>query len=309
MAEAIRDALAMPVEERRRRMGPMREQVMRFDAGAWARSFVDDLRALPCGPQDESAVDTIGREVRDVLVAPGKRMAIFVDYDGTLRELEMEPSAACPTEELLQLLARLRKRPDVEVTIISGRRADDLEAWLGGCGFGLVAEHGARLRRPGSDVWERLDRNVSYAWKAEVTRVLRAYEQSTPGSFIEEKQTGVVWHYRKADPAFGEWKAKQLFEELEAVTSNQALEVRHGKKIVEVAATQVNKGAAVMRLLEDRRYDLVVTAGDDLTDESMFRLDVENLVSIKVGPGVTSARYRVRSPVELRDLLASVVVS
>ena len=154
-----------------------------------------------------------------------------------------------------------------------------------------------------------MDREVSYAWKEEVIKILRLYEQSTPGSFVEEKRTGLVWHYRMADPEFGTWKAQELAEELAAVVANDPVQVRHGKKIVEVAATQVNKGAAVMRLLEDRPYELIVTAGDDLTDESMFRLDVENLVSIKVGPGLTSARYRVRSPVELRDLLASVVVS
>jgi trehalose 6-phosphate synthase/phosphatase len=307
MAEAIRGALGMPEEEKKRRMGAMREVVMKFDAEAWARSFVGDLREIHCGGGESREAEAAGKELREVLMAKGKKMAIFVDYDGTLRELEREPMAACPTEELMALLGKLKQKEDVEVTIISGRKAEDLEGWLGECGFGLVAEHGAIVRRAGSKVWERLDLNVSYGWKGEITHVLRGYERSTPGSFVEEKQTGVVWHYRKSDMQFGEWKAKQLVEELTAVTANQPLEVRHGKKIVEVASTLVNKGAAAIRLMEGKHYDLVVTAGDDLTDESMFRMNVENLVSIKVGEGATSARYRVRGPGELRELLASVV--
>jgi hypothetical protein len=36
------------------------------------------------------------------------------------------------------------------------------------------------------------------------------YTDSTPGSFIEDKRTSLVWHYRKADPEFGAWKAALL---------------------------------------------------------------------------------------------------
>ena len=54
------------------------------------------------------------------------------------------------------------------------------------------------------------------------------------------------------------------------------------------------------------KYDLVLCGGDDLTDESMFALDQENLLSIKVGDGQTQARSTGSpSPAEFRsaDLL------
>jgi trehalose 6-phosphate synthase/phosphatase len=84
-----------------------------------------------------------------------------------------------------------------------------------------------------------------------VLKLLRHYEDSTPGSVIEEKTTSLVWHYRRADPEFGRWKANELATELEALTANEPVVVRHGKKIIEITAAAVNKGAAVRRLLAD----------------------------------------------------------
>jgi trehalose 6-phosphate synthase/phosphatase len=186
------------------------------------------------------------------VLSEGKRIALFLDYDGTLREIEREPKSAEPSPGVHALLQRLRDRPDLGVTIISGRAQGELEAWLGACPFGLIAEHGASLRRPGQPEWEQLDRNVCYAWKAELLTILQLYEVATPGSFVEEKRSSIVWHYRKADQEFGAWKAHQLAEELAALTANEQVQVRHGKKIVEVTAAQVNKGAAVASILEEQ---------------------------------------------------------
>ena len=104
-----------------------------------------------------------------------------------------------------------------------------------------------------------MDRNVSYAWKAELLTILQVYEAATPGSFVEEKRSSIVWHYRKADLEFGAWKAHQLAEELAALTANEQIQVRHGKKIVEVTAAQVNKGAAIASILdEDKAYEIAL---------------------------------------------------
>jgi trehalose-6-phosphatase len=69
----------------------------------------------------------------------------------------------------------------------------------------------------------------------------------------------------------------------------------------------MNKGAAVRRILEEKRYDLVLVAGDDQTDESMFRLDVPNLVTVRVGHGETRARYQLATPAAFRKFLSDVL--
>jgi trehalose 6-phosphate synthase/phosphatase len=302
-ADAIAEALKMPAEERRHRMQPMRQRVMSFDAATWARNFVDDLAARDVRADDKSHADD-ARAKLSAAVRAGQRIAVFLDYDGTLREIERDPAAATPTPELRQLLDLLCARDEIDVTIISGRTPDDLESFLADYPFGLIAEHGAAIRRPKHGEWEQLDRNVSYAWMEELMKVLKVYEGSTPGSFIETKRTSLVWHYRRADPEFGAWKAKQLTEELAVLTASDPLQVRHGRKIVEITTTSVNKGAAILRILEERTYDMILVAGYDRTDENMFKLDLRNLLTMKVGDGDTQARFRLPTPASLRRFLA-----
>jgi trehalose 6-phosphate synthase/phosphatase len=305
VAATLIDALALPVAEKRNLILPMRERVMRYDARHWARSFIDDLMSGLIS--DARTVETDIREAHEQVgqaVSAGKRMALFLDYDGTLREIELDPRSATPTAGIETLLHRLGQQPNVDVTVISGRSQEDMEAFLGAYPFRLIAEHGASLRGPGEKEWERLDRNINYAWKEELLAILRLYEQATPGSTIEEKHSSIVWHYRKADEDFGVWKANQLTEELSALSANNPIKVRHGKKMVEVTAAENNKGVAVARVLEQNdNYEVALCAGDDLTDESMFELRSPRLLTIKVGSGPTQARFRVSDPATLREFL------
>ena len=98
------------------------------------------------------------------------------------------------------------------------------------------------------------------------------YQRSTPGTHIEDKRTGIVWHYRQADPEFGRWKANQLVDELSIVAANNPVEVRHGRKIVEASSARHQQGAAREKHPGDADYELILLAGDDTTDETMFRL-------------------------------------
>ena len=121
-------------------MRPMRERVMQFDAGWWARTFIDELcerEAAPHAPADVNAA----RQRLSAAVAANRPVAMFLDYDGTLREIEREASAAKPNAAVrsaLDLLDDAASRdpgargasgqhPHLDVTIISGRH-EELEA-------------------------------------------------------------------------------------------------------------------------------------------------------------------------------------
>ena len=311
VAGILTDALALPPEERRNLILPMRERVMRYDARHWARSFIDNLMSGPISDARTAETDiTEAREQIGQALSAGKRIDLFLDYDGTLREIELDPRAATPNADIVTLLHRLGQQPNVDVTIVSGRSQEDMEAFLGGHPFRLIAEHGASLRGPGKKEWERLDRNINYAWKEELLAILLLYEQATPGSTIEEKQSSIVWHYRKADEEFGAWKANQLTEELSALTANHPIKVRHGKKMVEVTAAENNKGAAVASVLKQNdNYEVALCAGDDLTDESMFEISSPRLLTIKIGIGPTQAHFRVSDPATFRQFLHDTFVA
>lgn len=64
--------------------------------------------------------------------------------------------------------------------------------------------------------------------------VMQLYTEATDGSYIESKDSALVWHYQDADPNFGSCQAKELLENLENVLANEPAVVKKGHKIVEV---------------------------------------------------------------------------
>ena len=300
---ALEQALTMSPAERAERMNAMLGRVLDMDAGRWARHFIDALAHRPPIEVLRHQADEPLQMLIDTAQA-GKRVALFLDYDGSLREIEPSPELATPHESLLKLLESLDRRHGIRTVIISGRKAADLEAFVGRfTHFTLVAEHGSRLRRPGGGEWEDRAAALDFSWKPEVAKVLKMHAAFTPGSFVEEKRTSLVWHYRQADPEFGEWKARQLLSDLSNALANEPLRVRQGKKIVEITPLQIDKGGAVAQLLSEQSADAALVAGDDATDEHMFAITRPELISIKIGPGDSRARYRLATPARLREML------
>ena len=92
--------------------------------------------------------------------------------------------------------------------------------------------------------------------------------------------------------------------------SNIPVEIHHGRKIVEIGSIQINKGSVVEHFVQSNNYDAVLCAGDDETDESVFRLSDDRLITVKVGSRTdTSALYRVASPKIFRGFLTNLLNS
>lgn len=298
VADRIREALDMPAVERRRRMQAMRRRVVKFDARRWAGDFIHALEKTD-PVTARASVESLMPKMVEAVSAAG-RILCFLDYDGTLREFETIPGHATPTREILALVERMNRDPGMEVFIISGRTRTDLGNWLGGKGVGLVAEHGLVWRGPEEVEWQPLVEGLDLSWKEPVMEIFRAYADSTPGVRVEEKPTSIVWHYRRADPEYGLWKAQQLVSEMREIMTNHPVEIGHGQKIVEVGSMHVSKGAALRTLTAKRDYDLLLCVGDDVTDESMFRVEDERMYSIKIGSAPTLATFRLKTPHALR---------
>jgi trehalose 6-phosphate synthase/phosphatase len=71
-------------------------------------------------------------------------------------------------------------------------------------------------------------------WKKIVQPVMERYTETTDGSFIEPKESALVWHHQDADPDFGSCQAKELLDHLESVLANEPVVVKRGRQIVEV---------------------------------------------------------------------------
>ncbi|MCW0482534.1 bifunctional alpha,alpha-trehalose-phosphate synthase (UDP-forming)/trehalose-phosphatase [Gaoshiqia sediminis] len=305
IAEAIYQALNMPLEEQRERMKLLQQRISRYDVFKWASEFLKGLKKIEA-IQQKFLAKRITNSVKKDLVGQfkkAKRRAIFLDYDGTLVGFHNDPQAASPDQELHKLLVKLEEDKKNTVTIISGRDRDTLERWLGDHHVNLIVEHGVWLKNYGSE-WQMID-NINSNWKPIIRPILENFVDRTPGTFIEEKNYSLVWHYRKAEPEQGELRANDLKDELRDWISNHNLELMEGNKVIEVKAGGINKGMAAMRFLKDQQFDCILAIGDDWTDEYMFRELPESAITIKVGLKNTAAAYKVESVNSVRSLLKS----
>lgn len=88
--------------------------------------------------------------------------------------------------------------------------------------------------------WETCSLAVDFDWKKIALPVMELYTEATDGSFIEQKESALVWHHQEADPHFGSSQAKELLDHLESVLANEPVVVKRGQYIVEVKP-QVNQ--------------------------------------------------------------------
>lgn len=204
---------------------------------------------------------------------PTKGFFLF-DYDGTLTPIVKMPSMAIPTEMTLQVLATLLSDTRNTVYIISGRDSKFLEQHFGQFSeLGLSAEHGSFIRAPYASSWINLTETYDMSWMSDVEEIFRYYTERTTGSHVELKKCSITWHYRASDPEWGLFQCRQCQDLLENnLAHKKPIEVVVGKKNLEVRPIAINKGEIVKRILrENRDVDFIFCAGDDKTDEDMFR--------------------------------------
>jgi trehalose 6-phosphate synthase/phosphatase len=196
------------------------------------------------------------------------------DYDGTLTPIVKMPSMALPSEKALKALSQLAADKRNLVYIISGRDGEFLEQHLGHLKeVGFSAEHGGFIRAPGETEWTNFTESLDMSWMSEVYDIFKYYTERTTGSHIEVKKSSVTWHYRGADPEWGQFQCHQCQDLLENnLVNKRPIEVLVGKKNLEVRPIAINKGEIVKRILyENPDAEFVFCAGDDKTDEDMFR--------------------------------------
>ncbi|MFQ5910435.1 MAG: bifunctional alpha,alpha-trehalose-phosphate synthase (UDP-forming)/trehalose-phosphatase [Thermoplasmata archaeon] len=303
MAAAMKLALIMEEDERATRMAAMQERLRLHDVDRWVNDFVHALET-GAGIRRESASKEITADVTDELLSDyrkSERRLLLLDYDGTLVPFTDEPEAAVPDDDLLGILEDLSRDERNEIVIVSGRERKALEKWLGDLNAGLVAEHGAWLREQGKD-WRTI-KSLESRWKKAIKPVMELHADRTPGSFLEEKDFSLAWHYRNADPEQGIFRARELADTLLNLTSHLNLNILESNKVVEVRSSEINKGRAFLSWMSRGKWDFVLAAGDDETDEDVFAVLPESAYSIKIGPGASRANFLLRSPEDARSLL------
>jgi len=300
MAERIHEVLSLPEDILAERMFTLHKRVCIHTVDRWANKFLSTLKSVQFTPRTRPLTGADRQQLLGA-AARAERRLLLLDYDGTLAPLEPLRHRATPSPSLLSLLQQLQRDPRNTVAVVSSRDRLTLERWLGACGCILVAEYGAWLNTDGT--WE-LTQELSDDWKGTIRPILERVVEQTPGSILEEKDYSLVWHYRMTDPDFGLWQARELCSQLQGILAGTELQVQNDNKVVEVKWSKIHKGMAASQLIERAQpVDLILALGDDHTDEDMFAAIPADQWTVKVGMGISSARFSLPNSADVQQLL------
>ncbi|MBD0294147.1 MAG: bifunctional alpha,alpha-trehalose-phosphate synthase (UDP-forming)/trehalose-phosphatase, partial [Flavisolibacter sp.] len=303
VAGAIDTALQMPLVEQRNRLSYMQKRIAEYDVVHWINEFLEALFSIKEEQQQMKAnileEETLHR-ILDEYSNAAKR-CILLDYDGTLAPFQKHPTLAVPSTELIELLKRLSQNTSNEIVVISGRDANTLDKWLGHLPVHLVAEHGACIRYKGEEWQQQVTESTE--WKDQIRPLMQLFVTRCVGSFIEEKQHTLAWHYRNTHPDLGFIRSRELRNSLLQLTANTSVQVIDGNKVLEVRLVGIDKGTTAQKIIKHISPDFVFCIGDDTTDEDMFRALRDRAYTVKVGSGNTLAQYTLLSQREVFPLL------
>jgi len=228
--------------------------------------------------------------------------AFFLDIDGTLLEFAARPQEVRVDPALLDLLGQLSAAAGGALALVSGRSVEDIDKLFAPRVFPAAGQHGTERRGADGSIsrhappLEDLGRAA-----AEIVRLTAAHS----GLVFENKGMTLALHYRLA-PAL-----RVLAErEMRAIAAGlgDAFELQTGKFVMEIKPSGKDKGSAIAEFIAEAPFAgrRAVFVGDDLTDEPGF--DVINRVggySVKVGPGITRARWHLFDAAAVLRWLAS----
>lgn len=309
VSHAIFHAITMPQNEQLQKIEALQKRLQEYTVLHWVHDFLKQLyetKELQHKQETRYVSPKVAMQITS-LFAKAERRHLLLDYDGTLVPFAKHPRLAVPDTNLVELLKGLAADPKTDVTIISGRDHRSLEEWFGLIPLNLVAEHGAAIRRKDGE-W-KFEASLDQSWKPIIGSILELFTQRSPGSFIEEKNHTLAWHYRNVDSELGFIRSRELLDNLHHMVRNVQLQIIDGNKVIEIRMAGVDKGSVAKRFLDSEHYDFVLAIGDDKTDEDMFRALADRAVTIKIGSGHTLAQYNLSNQSEVYMLLKSMKTS
>ena len=241
----------------------------------------------------------------------GKRLAVFLDYDGTLTPIVARPELAMLAEDMREAVRNLAEL--CPVAIVSGRDRLDVQQlvqiksliYAGSHGFDIAGPEGKAIQfEQGSGFLASLDQA-----EQELLKTL----SGVAGVRVERKKFSIAVHFR----GVAQTDEGRVGPIVDAVLAHHAdLRKGLGKKVFELQpGIDWHKGKAVLWLLEAlglNADDVVpVYIGDDVTDEDAFRSLTGQIEQAKQGIGIvvtetprpTVARYSLRNTDEVQTFL------
>jgi len=256
---------------------------------------------------------------------------LFFDYEGTLpsayQNTEVVSKGSPPSTEIINLLKGLTADKRNKVFIVAGKGPDQLKEWFGNVkDLGLAAEHGFMysVNRQGLDKWKKIIKKYDNEWIKNCSDIISPYLERCEGSFLDVKESSIVWQYTDCDLELGKQFCAAMSSELDNLVKKYNLKIVNGKGFMEIIAVGVNKGYFVGYKVKEfiknkKNLDFILCIGDDTSDEKMFHyLNTKKdeikkyckkvkIYSITVGKKPSKAHYYVEKPKNVQELISGLV--
>lgn len=211
---------------------------------------------------------------------------IFLDVDGTLSELSIDPERSFISEEALFIVQKF-KDLDIPIFAVTGRSASTAYQLFDPVELPIASTHGLEIS---SDSKHTIQ---AYSPHPEFKNLKHDLENSSsayPELLIEHKSHSIALHYR-SHPNLREISKTIMLNLLQKF---HFMKLSEGKFVWELVPIEADKGIAIQKLIKHYQLDHYrpLFIGDDITDESGFiSVNRRNGISIKVGEGETHAKY------------------
>ncbi|XP_039285067.1 alpha,alpha-trehalose-phosphate synthase [UDP-forming] isoform X2 [Nilaparvata lugens] len=275
-AEVIHRALTMPEDERTLRMNYLRRREKTHNVDYWMRSFLKAMGTLISEDGEEVLPTTMQPVTMDDFdeylskyIGNTNKLALLLDYDGTLAPIAPHPDLAILPQETKHVLERLSNMPEVYISIISGRNVHNVKEMVGIDGLTYAGNHGLEILHPDGS---RFMHPMPTEFEDKCSALLQALQEQVckAGAWVENKGALLTFHYRETP----------IDVRPEMVAQARALIEAHGFRAGEAHCAleakppvQWNKGRASIYILRTA-FGLdwserirIIYAGDDVTDE------------------------------------------
>lgn len=225
--------------------------------------------------------------------------ALFLDIDGTLAEFAATPEAVRLDPALARMLPTLLRELSGALAIVTGRSITSADLLFPGLALPMAGQHGCERRDAAGTI--HLHAPIA-ATQAKLRNLLAELAMRHPELALEDKGATIALHYR-ALPQLASYVHRILRGSMRVGAGYQ---LQPGKMLLEVRPDDRDKGTAIVDFMNEHPFAgrLPVFIGDDRTDEHGFAAVERNGGwSVKVGPGRTSARFRLSDPRAVRAWL------
>lgn len=254
-------------------------------------------------------------------VSKGKKIVMFLDYDGTLSPIVDDPDRAFMSDSMRDAVRGVAKC--FPTAIVTGRCTEKVFSFVGLKELYYAGSHGMDIVGPtkGSKHIKSKAEDILCQPATEflpmideISKALEEKIKAIPGAKLENNKFCVSVHYRCVEEK--NWRA--VAELVGSILKEYPkLRLTQGRKVLEIRPTiKWDKGKALEFLLETLGYTdssdiFPIYIGDDRTDEDAFKVlrkrgqGIGILVS-KI-PKETNANYSLNGPMEVKDFLRNLV--